>query len=111
MNTTTDTNTIRVRAFLDFWNLQISLREYGARRQARRPELDWSLLGPWLTERSADLLAPVGERPAIVHAGLHVYISHNRLSPADQGLRRFARALTYIPGGVDGARSCVIPHE
>lgn len=72
----------RIRVFIDFWNLQLTARDFepGFR-------FDWTILPRWLADRAAELVGA----PLHSYEGAHVYASHNPSSRAEEGLRRWLR--------------------
>lgn len=78
---------VRVRAFVDFWNFQLSIkREIGGTFQ-----LDWRQLGPWLTNEAGRLALAAGQQGRVRYEGLHVYLSYNPKNPKDTGLKNWAQ--------------------
>lgn len=76
---------VRVRAFVDFWNFHLSVRE-NIRKDF---PLDWKALGPWLTTEAGRLiLGAGGDIGAFRYEGMHVYLSYN--PQKDAGLRKWA---------------------
>lgn len=83
----------RVRAFLDFWNFQLAVRD----RIGKDAQLDWKALGPWLAEQAGQVLGIPAER--IRYEGLGVYLSYNAKSSKDAALRNWATTvLDRFPG-------------
>lgn len=71
----------RVRVFIDFWNLQLSMRNV-AGAQFR---FDWAKLPAWLVAEGARVCQVQGS-----YEGAHVYMSFNPASDGDAALRRWA---------------------
>jgi uncharacterized LabA/DUF88 family protein len=85
---------LRVRAFVDYWNFQLSVNQW--RPQFR---LDWRQLGPWLAREAATLYLSAGQEGRWRYDGLHVYMSHDPRKRSDDGLRHWARnTLDRFPG-------------
>jgi len=62
----------RVRIFVDFWNLQLTMNQRVARETGERGfQFDWSKLPLWLTARAAELCGS----PPFRYEGMHVYAS------------------------------------
>jgi uncharacterized LabA/DUF88 family protein len=74
--------------FVDFWNFHLSMDRWRTRFR-----LDWSRLGPSLTEHVAALLRASGHpsAPRVEYGGLHLYLSYNPAAPRDEKLRRWAQ--------------------
>lgn len=87
----TPTTGSRIRVFIDFWNLQLTMNQrlYKATGLSRF-DFDWQKLPRWLVEEAArkcTISSPSFE-------GAHVYMSYDPLNPNDQGLKRWA--LTWL---------------
>jgi uncharacterized LabA/DUF88 family protein len=80
----------RTRAFIDFWNFQLSLN-------ANTPagyRLDWKALSPWLIAQAEAAVAT-----SLSYEGTHVYVSSDPASKAEAPLRDFAlNVLDRFPG-------------
>lgn len=73
---------MKVKIFIDFWNLQIAWNDYHAKQGAtERVKIPWE-------ERLPQVVCNLLGSDAI-YAGTHVYASIDPLSQADKGLRRF----------------------
>lgn len=72
---------MRVRVFIDFWNLQLSIYEHAGRDY----RLDWLKLSPCLVSKAETIL---GE--SLRFDGTNVYISYNPNSAPDRNLRGWA---------------------
>ncbi len=84
---------VRVRIFVDFWNLQINWNDYHAKSGANAP-------GPIpLTELPALLVAEVAKGEPAKFAGIHVYASVNSNSEKD---RKLANWLHHSMAGLTG---------
>ena len=59
----------RIRIFVDYWNLQLTMNE----RLNRRFNFDWVFLPEWLAERAADICS----LREFAYDGMHVYASYN----------------------------------
>lgn len=69
---------LRVRIFVDFWNLSINVRNW-----RNDLSLDYSKLGPWLTARAGEVAAQTGQSIApVVYEGMHVYLSYDPMKDA-----------------------------
>ena len=79
----------RVRVFIDFWNLQISMRD----RAGTEFRFDWKKLPAWLATEGARVCQVQGS-----YEGAHVYMSFNPASVRDAGLPRWANWLNRQPG-------------
>ncbi len=87
---------IRVRAFIDFWNFQLSLQAWD-----KDFRLDWRKLGPWLAAKAGETFLAAGAGPAarVRYDGLHIYLSHDPRKSKDDGLRKWAsNTLNRFPG-------------
>lgn len=85
---------MRVRAFVDFWNFQISINDTFGKTFL----VDWSKLGPWFTQQAAGLLAVPSSQAR--YEGLHVYLSYGQ-GAKDPGLKLWAtNVLDRFPGVV-----------
>jgi uncharacterized LabA/DUF88 family protein len=85
---------IRVRAFVDFWNFQLSLK-----RWRDDISLDWKRFGPWLVQAAGSLALSVGQHGRIRYDGLHLYMSYNPHAPQDSKMRAWAtNVLDRFPG-------------
>ena len=77
---------IRVRIFIDFWNLQLTLNQ-----QIRKLDpsdefkIDWTKLPRWLAREAARVVGT----DAHSYDGVHVCASYNPLSPADKKLHNW----------------------
>jgi len=82
---------MKVKIFIDFWNLQLSWNEYhqkiGKTTQVKIP---------WDTKLPQTLLSRVGGDS--VYAGTHVYASINPKSPDDRKLNSFLQIMDMFPG-------------
>lgn len=88
-------NFVRVRAFVDFWNFQLSINEW------RPPKfnLDWRRFGPWLAQQAGAEFLAAGQLGQVRYDGLHVYLSHDPKASKDNGLRTWAsNTLDRFPG-------------
>ena len=83
---------MKVKIFIDFWNLQLSWNEYHGRLgDATTPvKIPWEEILPQV------LLNKVGKDSE--YAGTHVYASINPKSPKDRGLRSFLQQMDLFPG-------------
>ncbi len=73
--------TMRIRAFVDYWNFQLSLNDQEARERGLedyRFKVDWRGLGPWLAQRAAECCS----NENYVFDGVIIYASYN---PAGDG--------------------------
>jgi len=87
-------NVVRVRIFVDFWNFQLSLK-----KQPAGFSLDWMQLGPWLTKKAAEHLKTTDANVSARYGGLHVYASHNPRSDRDRKLRSWlTNTIDRFPG-------------
>ena len=80
---------MRVRLFVDFWNLQITWNQVHG-RDGRRPRIPWEATLPEVLTKHANADG--------VYHGCHVYASVNPRSAADAGLRRFLHAMQGFVG-------------
>ena len=71
----------RVRVFIDFWNLQLSMRS----AIGGRFDFDWQVLPGWLVRRAGEVCQTVGS-----YEGAHVYGSFGTASEQDRGLAKWA---------------------
>jgi uncharacterized LabA/DUF88 family protein len=82
---------MRVRIFVDFWNLQLKWNRYHEERGApARVKIPWDTT---LTPTICNAIAPESE-----YAGTQVYASIDRYNPADAGLRRFLNVMDGFTG-------------
>ncbi|HEY3816953.1 MAG TPA: NYN domain-containing protein [Polyangiaceae bacterium] len=87
---------VRVRIFVDFWNFHLAVKRHNGGKDFN---MDWRLLGPWLTQHAGSL-ALVGDasRP-LRYEGMHVYMSIDpRQSSRDGGLKKWAGVIDRFPG-------------
>ncbi len=81
---------MRARIFIDFWNLQLTIREH--RGSAYR--LDWYKLSPFLISEAESILGD-----SLRFDGTRVYISYDPNSSKDRGLKNWAsNVLDRMPG-------------
>ena len=74
----------RVRVFVDFWNLQITMNNRIAQTSpGSRFRFDWARLPRWLASVGADICGHAPES----YEGAHVYASWNPYSEGDRRLR------------------------
>lgn len=102
---TSNRDSVRVRAFIDFWNFQIALnRDHPnlrtlSRGQNGQLQVDWKKLGPWLAQQAGKVFLAAGQEGRITFEGLHLYLSHDPRKSSDDGLRRWAtNTLDRFPG-------------
>lgn len=72
---------LRVRIFVDFWNLQLTLNEHVGSDY----RLDWKALSPRLVAEAETIL---GE--SLNFEGTHVYLSFNPRTQVGKGLRKWS---------------------
>ena len=76
--TTERRSALRIRAFIDYWNFQLSLNEREAAAQGVnefRFTIDWKKLGPWLCQKACGV---VGTDPkSSSFDGVIIYASYN----------------------------------
>jgi hypothetical protein len=82
---------VRVRVFVDYWNLQLSLNEREAAatrtpRAAARFKLDWRAVGPWLAAKACDAASIARAHHSF--DGVIIYASYNPAS--DASFRKWA---------------------
>jgi len=82
---------MKVKIFIDFWNLQLSWNEYHSRLGFTTP-----VRIPWEGTLPQVLLSKVGEDSE--YAGTHVYASINPKSPKDRRLRSFLQQMDLFQG-------------
>lgn len=82
---------MKIKIFVDFWNLQLSWNEYHRGLGATD-----TVKIPWKTKLSQALLNKVDGDAEYV--GTHVYASINPRSPKDRGLRSFLQIMNMFPG-------------
>lgn len=70
---------VRVRAFMDYWNFALALREYEKRQKIAKVDIDWSQLGPWLCKHAGSVAKISAEK--VRYEGFHIYTSHNPKNP------------------------------
>lgn len=84
-------NPMKVKIFVDFWNLQLSWNEYHNKLgNTSRVRIPWEKTLPQV------LLSRVGADA--VYAGTHVYASINPRSPNDRKLNSFLQTMDMFPG-------------
>ena len=71
----------RVRVFIDFWNLQLTMRN----AVGGRFNFDWEVLPGWLVPRAGEVCQTMGS-----YEGTHVYGSFNTASDRDKPLAHWA---------------------
>jgi uncharacterized LabA/DUF88 family protein len=77
---------VRVRAFVDFWNFQLSVRE-NIRKDF---PLDWKRLGPWLVMEAGRHVLMPGDLGSLRYEGMNIYLSYNPTKAEDAGLKKWA---------------------
>ncbi len=82
---------MKVKIFIDFWNLQLSWNEYHKRNGS--PSY---IRIPWEKTLPQVLIKQVDPNP--VYAGTHVYASINPNSPSDRGLQSFLQQMELFSG-------------
>jgi len=82
---------MKVKIFIDFWNLQISWNEYHNKLGASEP-----IKIPWEKTLPKVLLSRLGE--GAIYAGTHVYASINPKSPNDRKLQSFLQIMDLFSG-------------
>ena len=82
---------MKVKIFIDFWNLQLSWNEYH-----RNLGTTTTVKIPWERTLPKILLGRIGKD--CEYAGTHVYASINRLSPSDRKLNSFLQNMDLFPG-------------
>ncbi|MBM4161394.1 MAG: NYN domain-containing protein [Ignavibacteria bacterium] len=82
---------MRVKIFIDFWNLQLSWNEYHQNLGSSA-----TVKIPWNKTLPQVLLSRVGSDA--VYAGTHVYASVNPKSAADRKLNAFLQIMDTFPG-------------
>lgn len=81
---------MRVKIFIDFWNLQISWNEYHKKMDSSNIKL------PWGDKLKQVLLNKLGDN--CVYAGTHIYASVNPSNPSDRKLKAFLQNLDMNEG-------------
>jgi uncharacterized LabA/DUF88 family protein len=82
---------MKVKIFIDFWNLQLSWNEYHSRSGSST-----LVRIPWEGTLPQVLLSKVGKDSE--YAGTHVYASINPKSPKDRGLHSFLQQMDLFQG-------------
>jgi len=82
---------MKVKIFVDFWNLQLSWNEYH-----RKLGVTEMVRIPWEKTLSKVLISRVGNDSQ--YAGTHVYASINPKSPNDRGLNSFLQIMDLFSG-------------
>jgi uncharacterized LabA/DUF88 family protein len=82
---------MRVKLFIDFWNLQLAWNSYHQRQGATSV-----VRIPWKPRLYEVLVAHVDA--AALYAGTHVYASYDPLSKKDLQLRNFLNVMDSFPG-------------
>lgn len=82
---------MKVKIFIDFWNLQLAWNEYHANLGNTTP-----VKIPWEKTLPQVLLGKIG--PDALYAGTHVYASINPRSSADRKLKSFLQVMDMFPG-------------
>lgn len=72
-----------MRVFVDFWNLQLTTREFD-----RSYRYDWRKLPVWLADHAAEVVGAA----QYSYEGAHVYASHDPSSRSEAGLRNWLRS-------------------
>jgi len=73
---------VRVRIFIDFWNLQINWNDYHHNLTATPPKIPWKELPAILTSEAC-------KGQPFKFSGCHVYASIDPSSPKDKGLNKW----------------------
>ena len=73
----------RVRVFIDFWNLQLTMRS----AVGGRFNFDWEVLPGWLVHRAGEICQTMGS-----YEGTHVYGSFSTASDRDKLQRQTGSA-------------------
>lgn len=82
---------MRVRIFIDFWNLQLAWNDWHRNRgKVDRIAIPWERRLPEVLVRRVDSRA--------IYVGTHVFASVDPNKPADQRLRGFLHAMDGFPG-------------
>lgn len=79
---------MRVKIFVDFWNLQLTWNRFLGREPVVKI--------PWNPRFYEVLVSSIDK--AVVYAGTHVYASFDPLSKPDLALRRFLNVMDSFPG-------------
>jgi uncharacterized LabA/DUF88 family protein len=82
---------MRVKIFVDFWNLQLAWNEYHWKNGATG-----TIRIPWESKLPQVLIGKVGIDA--VYEGTHVYASINPRSPDDRSLNSFLQVMDMFPG-------------
>lgn len=82
---------MKVKIFIDFWNLQINWNEYHNKLGATAP-----VNIPWGDKLSSVLVGKAGS--GAEYSGTHVYASINRRSGKDRTLNSFLQTMDLLPG-------------
>lgn len=82
---------MRVRIFVDFWNLQLQWNRFHKQNGAAGV-----VKIPWDTTLTPTICAKVD--PAATYAGTQVYVSTDPGNPADRGLRKFLNVMDGFAG-------------
>lgn len=82
---------MKVKIFIDFWNLQLSWNDYHYALGATSP-----VKIPWEKTLAKTLLSKVGD--GCEYAGTHVYASINPRSPNDRKLNSFLHSMDLFSG-------------
>ncbi len=83
---------VKVRVFIDFWNLQLSWNEFHSRSKPGSPPVKI----PWEKALPSILVQKIGNDS--VYTGTNVYASVNPKSPNDRKLRGFFEVMDTFPG-------------
>jgi len=97
--TTSTTNVLRFRIFVDFWNLQITLNERVAAAEktpGARFDIDWRKLPTCLFDEAARIIGASSAR----YDGTIVYTSNDPKSPAGKNHRKWATTWLDIQPGI-----------
>lgn len=79
----------RVRVFVDYWNLQLTINELEARSRSTtdyRFPVDWKNLGPALARRACEIVSA----PTLSFDGVIIYASFNPRTAEGRGFHRWA---------------------
>lgn len=85
---------MRVRIFIDFWNLQIAWNQYHEGKGKGAPKTPVRI--PWQNTLPEVLVRRAAKEGR--YSGCHVYASYDPLKTSDRGLRKFLHAMDGFPG-------------
>lgn len=93
---------VRVRAFVDYWNFQLTLNEQESRARGvedHRFSIDWKKLGGWLAAKACETVGIA--KGSYSFDGVNVYTSYNPRTPGDRSYHNWVTTWLDRQPGVD----------